>query len=145
MAVTIQSVTPAAYDPTLDFKSDSELLRLALDGNVGAANRVTRDGADFIVQARSTASEGPTLVLELMTARLVPFPTGFMRVLTVEAWITGNGATEQAWGRLEVLIQGGTTPVAVNGVLNASTPVQVPVGNSVAAVGAGIEIGRAHV
>lgn len=142
MAVTIQSVTPAAYDPTLDFKSELELLGLAVGGNIGASNRVTRDGCDFLVQARSTAAEGPTTVIELMTARSVPFPANFMRVLDIEFWVTGDNANERGYGRHVQSITGGTTPVVNATILTqgstAGTAGQVP-GNFVSAVaGAGL-------
>lgn len=142
MAVTIQSVTPAAYDPTLDFRTDIELIGLALGGSLQAAARVVRDGADFLVQARSTAAEGPTSVLELLTARGVPFPAGFQRVIEVDAYITGDNANERGFARHVQLVTGGTTPVVQTTILTqgstAGTAGQVP-GNFISAVaGAGL-------
>lgn len=120
MAFTIQSVTPVAYDPTVDFKSDSELLRLALDGNLAAASRVCKDACDFLVQCRTTASETGAAI-ELLTARGVPFSAGFMRLVEWDVWATGDGATEKVWLRQQAMVVGGSTPVLLASTLLIAT------------------------
>lgn len=111
MAVTIQSITPAsAYDSALDFKTDIELIGLALGGNLAAAAKCVRDGFDFLVQARSTAAETAT-VIELMTAKGVPFPAGFFRILEIEAYVSGNASDETGYLRKIAAVSGGATPI----------------------------------
>lgn len=113
MSVTIQGVTPATYDPSLDFASDIELVKRALDGNIGAAAKLCHDGADFLVQARTTTNDSSTSVIELMTARGVPFPAGFVRLVEWDVFASGEGATEVVWLRRQAFVTGGTTPVLV--------------------------------
>jgi hypothetical protein len=140
MAFTIQSVFPQTYDPNLDFKSETELIKLALDGNIGAAGRVTRDGADFQIQCRTTAAEtGPAI--ELLTARLVPFPANFQRVVEVEAYVTGDNVNERGWLLHKTLVTGAATPVVQTTTLTASTPAQLPGNVLSAAAGGGLAAG----
>lgn len=73
---------------------------------------------DFTVEALSTAAEGPTAVIELI-ARGVTFPADigtaggarFQRKLIAEAYLTGLGATEAGYYRIEAMVQGAATPV----------------------------------
>lgn len=122
MAVTVQTITPAVYDPSLDNMPDFQLLAAAIGGNVGAAARVVKDAVDFLVQARSTAAESGA-VLELLTARGVPFPAGFLRTVEVDAYISGDATDETGFMRYVFTISGGTTPLVRAGTLITSSPV----------------------
>lgn len=111
MAATIQSVFPLAYDATLDQETDLGLLKRALDGDRGAAAKCTRDGADFIVQARADGSADAFAAIDL-TARGVTFPAGFMRTVECELYASGaTVATESGYIHKREMIVGGTTPV----------------------------------
>lgn len=136
MAFTIQSVTPDTYDPTLDFLSDFALMARALGGDQKAAARCVYDGADFLIQCRTTAAETGAAI-ELMTARLVPFPAAFIRLIEIDFYVSGNAADETGWARHTALVSGGTTPIVRVVTVPASTPVQVG-GNTLTGVaGAG--------
>lgn len=135
MALTVQSITPTTWDPSLDFATDVEIVKRALDGDQRAARQLGRNGADFTIQSRTDTSA--TEAHFDLSAAGVTFPAGFLRTLEVESYLSGDNANE-AGGYLKFLgfITGGTTPVARVSILSASTPVQVPT-NFVSAVAAG--------
>lgn len=136
MATTVQTVSPAVYDSSLDQMPDFQLLALAVGGNVGAANKVVQGGVDFLVNARTTAAETGAAI-ELLTARGVPFPAGFTRLVEIDFYVSGDGATEIGWARHTAHVTGGATPVVQVVTVPASTPVQVG-GNTLSGVaGAG--------
>lgn len=115
MSITGLTVSPThAWDSTLDFATDTQLVKRAMDGDILAAHQVVRDGVDFTVQALQAGSAAVDNVVDLITTFGITFPAGFVREISIEAWVTGDtSATETGHLKLTGAFIGGATPTNV--------------------------------
>lgn len=132
MAVTVQSIT-GVFDPvTRDQVSRAQILALAVLGSskknretdpnkrkriVTAQNQIAGT-PDFIVSARSTAAETANVIELIARGVLFPAPTGaaatlqyYSRVITVDAYVSGDATDEQGFLRATGYIVGAATPI----------------------------------